>query len=501
MATVAELELQYAQTQTALDAENEKNRKIQAEADALRDKARQLRQGGDVEGAKQLRDQAEALDATTTSTAADANQAKWRELEAAKNAEYEASQKAKYEADKAAEKKVTEAAPESTSAGAAADSSTSEGSSSSTTASEQAAPVKEPASAATSSPTATPTTAKSSTNANKYEVKNHMYPDDLMSDESKYGKHYVIFYINVASDSKLVNGKNAAATVNDMTPRDAGDMVGSKMTKTGLVASNATVNTIGGVAAGSIALGGGIKGAAKGAAIANIGTVGVGVASTLAPEVLRGKKRLKTAIALHVPNQLQIRYGVQWSDEDTAILAMASEGGEEIVKALSGDKNSDVTGVGAAIIANLALSKGPNAGANSAALGLAANPKKEQVFKGVDYRSFQFEYQFFPRSVNEARNVLRIIEEFKYHMHPEFKDDNNFVYVYPSEFDIFYYQNGKENPNLHRHTSCVLTEMSINYTPNGSFNTFANGMPTQINVQLSFRELALLTKDKIKAGL
>ena len=104
-------------------------------------------------------------------------------------------------------------------------------------------------------------------------------------------------------------------------------------------------------------------------------------------------------------------------------------------------------------------------------------------------------------SAAEAENVMRIIYEFKYHMHPEFKDANNFVYIYPSEFDIFYYQNGVENKHIHRHTSCVLTEMSVNYTPNGTFTTFENGMPTQINVQMSFRELALLTKDKVKDGL
>jgi hypothetical protein len=177
----------------------------------------------------------------------------------------------------------------------------------------------------------------------------------------------------------------------------------------------------------------------------------------------------------------------------------AVQQGGELMKALDNkSNNADVKGVGQAIIANMALAK--NAGA-SAALGLAENPKKEQVFKGVDFRTFSFDYQFFPRSAEEAKNVLNIIQEFKYHMHPEFKDSNNFIYIYPSEFDVVYYQGGAENSNLHRHTSCVLTEMNVNYTPNGNFNTFANGMPTQINVTMSFRELALLTKDKIKDGL
>lgn len=334
----------------------------------------------------------------------------------------------------------------------------------------------------------------------KYSVDDYSYPSDLMSNTQEYGSNYVIFYINVATDSKLLKGPNAAEVVDGPIPRDRSDLIAQDMSRTGLVASNAVLNAGGAVLGKMLGAGGGAS-----AGVAAVATVGVGAAATLAPDATRSQKRLKTAIAMHVPNQLNIRYGMQWSDEDTAGLAMANAAltqGGEVMKALAGkSKNKDVTGVAAAIMANVALSKGPNAGANSAALGLAANPKKEQVFKGVDFRTFQFEYNFFPRNSTEAKNVLAIINQFKYHMHPEFKDANNFVYIYPSEFDIAYYVGGKENPNIHRHTSCVLTDMNINYTPNGAFTTFADGMPTQINITLGFRELALLTKDKIQDGL
>lgn len=349
----------------------------------------------------------------------------------------------------------------------------------------------------------TPRGAADKFNGTKYEIKNYSYPSDLMSDDNRYGGHKVVFYINVVTESKLFNDKSVE-TVGDFTPRDRGDTIAQGLSSGQLVGAAAVSNTLAGIVGGSI-IGGGASGALKGAAIANIPTVGVGFAAGLAPDATRGQKRLKTAIALHVPNQLQVRYGVQYSEEDTAGLAMAGaavQQGGEIMKALQQENNnSDVKGVGQAIIANLALSKAPNAAGISGALGLAANPKKEQIFKGVDFRTFSFEYQFFPRSPTEAQNVLNIIQQFKYHMHPEFKDSNNFIYIYPSEFDIFYYQNNEENLNLHRHTSCVLTEMNVNYTPNGNFTTFANGMPTQINITMNFRELALLTKDKIQDGL
>ena len=357
----------------------------------------------------------------------------------------------------------------------------------------------------------TPRGPASAFESSKYRIENLVYPANLMSPE--YGGNYVVFYVNEAFDPKLVkdstdvNGQKVQTLEDsDLPPRDRGDLIAMKLSKAQLVAAYG-VGAIGvGAALGAVT--GGLAGAIKGGSVGAAPTVGVGIAASQAASATRSQRRLKTAIALHTPNQLQIRYGMQWSEEDTGSLAMGSQAigiAGDIIKALSnGNKNSDLQSAGpaaAAIATNAALTKAPGAAGVSAATGLAANPKKEQLFKGVDYRTFTFEYQFFPRDSGEAQNVLRIIKEFKYHMHPEFKDANNFVYLYPSEFDIFYYANGRENLNLHRHTSCVLTDLNINYTPNGSFTSFDDGMPTQINVSMGFKELSLLTKDKIKDGL
>ena len=333
----------------------------------------------------------------------------------------------------------------------------------------------------------------------KYDIESHSYPSDLTAPDGRYGGNYAMFYINVATDSKLLRSGAETLNVGEYSPRDRGDLVGMNMTKAGLTGSVAAVSAVEAIAAGGILAG--AKGVAAATVGAGVATVGVGVTTTMAPDAKRSQRRLKTAIALHIPNQLSVRYGVQWADDDTSALAIANAAGTEIMKAIQGDKKAEVGSAAQAIIANMALTKGPQASGVSAATGLAANPKKEQIFKGVDFRTFSFEYQFFPRDAIEAKNVLKIIETFKYHMHPEFKDDNNFVYIYPSEFDIEYFTNGVENKNLHRHTSCVLTSMNVNYTPNGVFSTFDNGMPTHINMTLEFREIALLTKDKIADGL
>jgi hypothetical protein len=330
----------------------------------------------------------------------------------------------------------------------------------------------------------------------KYNVSSHSYPDDLLDDTKSYGGNYVIFYINVAVDSKLAKSLSEQDFVSNITPRDRGDLIAQNLTKDKLFAGAAALNVGGAVLGKALGVGGGASATAAGLA-----TVGAGATALMAASATRAQRRLKTAIAMHVPNQLSIRYGMQWSEDDTGALAMATTAATELMSAVKNKDAKNLSEPAKAIITNIALSKGPNAAGMSAATGLAANPKKEQIFKGVDFRSFTFDYQFFPRDAKEAQNVLKIIYEFKYHMHPEFKDNNNFIYIYPSEFDIFYYQNGQENMNIHRHTSCVLKELNVNYTPNGAFTTFDNGMPTQINVTMNFQELALLTKDKVKDGL
>lgn len=345
----------------------------------------------------------------------------------------------------------------------------------------------------------------------KYKIDQHSYPSDLMSEV--YGGNYAVFYINVSEDSRLNLKENRVELDPTTEPRMRGGLVAQGLDVATLAAANAGTQILGGLGGGIAKVskeGFGEKGGKFGqltggreTAINSGGAaLGVAVAGTLAPDASRSQRRLKTAIALHIPNQLSVRYGMQWSEEDTALV----QGAADAIQAALGNKGSNgkmstlpqVAREGGAAIA---LNKVQNPGAISAALGIAANPKKEQTFKGVDFRKFTFEYQFFPRDEGEAQNVMNIIEQFKLHMHPEFKSQLNYVWIYPSEFDIIYYTGGTENLHLHRHTSCVLEEMNVNYTPNGSFSVFANGMPTQINMSLGFKELQILSKETVMGGL
>lgn len=357
----------------------------------------------------------------------------------------------------------------------------------------------------------------------KYTIGQASYPEDLTT-SSQYGGNFVVFYINVHQDSMLLSGEGAAPTVSgNLTPRQTGELRGRNF-------SEGTLNTGLGAATGAAVYGAGLGSRAANAGLNAAGRVGaapksavkevVSAVGTVADAALavgaagvavktlgganKEYKQLAQTIALHMPTDLAIRYGMQWDETTlagtTALLAIA----EGLGGAVRDSNGMTIPGVGSTV-ANYGVSQAlrtPGIGeAISKTSGTAANPKKEQLFKQVDFRTFSYTYQFFPKSAEESRNVQNIIRLFKLHMHPEFKQDSaNFMYLYPSEFDIFYYHNGKENLNIHRHTSCVLTDMSIMYSPQGVFTSFPDGSPTQINMTLTFKELGILTKENIQDG-
>ena len=346
----------------------------------------------------------------------------------------------------------------------------------------------------------------------KYKVGTFQYPIDLF-DPMKGDVNHVRFYINIQSDSKAeVDNMGGVAGIAPNIA-DMNSMVGKGFSTGSYAGVKALEGALGGLGLGAIFSGdikGAVKGAAGGAALGG----GAAIATTTVLEDFAGikfgqpSKRLAGFIALYMPNQLAARYSMQWQEEELDLAAQiatnpeVAKSYEAVKESLSKGNVKDAASAGGGIAGKIVgaelLKKSPTLSAMSRS---ASSPRKEQLFKGVDYRRFQFEYQFAPRDSDEAQEVLDIINMFKYHMHPEYKDSSNFIYIYPSEFDIEYCFGSGQNQKMHKISSCVLTELNVNYSPNGVFSTFPDGMPTQINIQMSFTELELLTKERIKAGL
>jgi hypothetical protein len=350
-------------------------------------------------------------------------------------------------------------------------------------------------------------------NGGKYHVDLMNYPPEV---GSRSVLNHIHFYINVQADSK-VTLDNSVEKSEIQPDRSAMNSIVGQPGNDADIKRNLTAATAaqGAVVAGGASLLSGNDLVTVGKDIVKGGVIG-GATAIAQTAILSGAglkfgqpaKRLKNAIVLYTPQQLSVRYGMQWSEEEIGIAAALATNpelanklnaaGASMASGNVGDGMKQAGGAAAGVLASEILKKSPGMSAMTRSAG---NPRKEQIFKGVDYRRFTFDYQFSPRDEDEAKAALNIIWLFKYHMHPEFKDATNFVYVYPSEFDIEYYIGGQQNTSLNKISSCVLTEMNVNYSPNGVFSTFPDGTPTQINMTLNFVELETLTKERIEAGL
>lgn len=358
----------------------------------------------------------------------------------------------------------------------------------------------------------------------KYDFSSHTYPSDLFSSDNRWGGMYVVFNINIQEDSKLAKDKNTITIPDD----EANKGKGSAITQQSVTGEDFAIKmgALGGIAAGiggtvlnmtglggtnlapgifkSVAVGGVIGGITAAASEGNLGKDGIidFTVDALSKNITRQTKRLKTSIALYCPPDISVKYGMQWADDDTAILsAVLNTGVDDLKNALMGSGAESKTGNSNAI-QGLILKMGNAAtpSGTSALLGVAPNPKKEQMFNGVDFRTHQFNYRFWIRNESDHQNVRNIIREFKYHMHPEFKNGNDYIFLYPSEFDIQFYYKDKPSDELPKYTTCVLTDLNTNYTPQGVLNLLNGGKIAEISLNLVFRELSILTKEDIEDG-
>jgi len=123
--------------------------------------------------------------------------------------------------------------------------------------------------------------------------------------------------------------------------------------------------------------------------------------------------------------------------------------------------------------------------------GEIINQNVELLFNGVNLRSFKFSFKLTPRSPEEARQILFIINAFKKNMSPKLRGDKNFFLGTPNVFELAYKRGNVIHPFLHTFKQCVLTDMSVNYTGEGTYATYAGdeGAPVSTVLELGFKEL------------
>jgi len=386
---------------------------------------------------------------------------------------------------------------------------------------------------------------------NRFKTTTLRYPIDVGS----YDKaHYMVFYIRQQSNTKFPtsvvdeNAVNSAATslqnnafsqLNSLTPSNVGSQVGGQLLSkinNGLDEINkATGGALEGLTSAVGKAAGGVVGNVNNLFGQKTSLIGGNSAATQrnidtsiksitnkSPLGSIRKTQLTTdAIALYMPDTLNYSYSQSYDQ-----LSLGGEGAGQVAAAAASAaeayKSGNVLDAAGALGKSALLSGAQKVTQGAGALlgssqtaqlaflkatGTVQNPMLELIYKSPNFRTFQFDFLFYPRDEREALEVQKIIERFRFHQAPELSSAQGFL-VPPSEFDIKFYYGGVQNPNIPSIATCVLTTIDVNYAPNGwsayevpGENAPAlgrTGMPVATQVTLQFQETTYLTKSDFK---
>ena len=220
-------------------------------------------------------------------------------------------------------------------------------------------------------------------------------------------------------------------------------------------------------------------------------------------------KRLSQAIALYMPAQLSLNHTANYGEPEIGALtafAMSSIGTissdvsvGEMVKKIGAEAVSEAgTAFGQALLAlgDATVTPGVKAAAEIA-MGKVVNNRTEMSFEGIGRRSFSFSFKMLPNNAKEAETIEEIVTSFRFHAMPEIEGDNlaGRTMIPPSTFDIEYFP----NTHLHRISTSVLESVDIKY---GGERTqfFTDDQPVETELTLQFKELEIITKERVLAG-
>lgn len=369
-----------------------------------------------------------------------------------------------------------------------------------------------------------------------YESNLYRFPSDL----GNYNRgHYMVIHINVqdkTDESKykydILSGRENAPTIignrlNNQTP-SLNNAVGS-------VLNNESIKNIAGeLSSGITSVAGGATNMIASILPGNSGKTFSAVAGALGDALMTGATeavkaygdvrgvrtiaRTTDTIALYMPDTLNFQYNQSYSDlKLSGGVAAAISGAASATDTITSGMPAD------AIAKELARNLTPymlgyvmnrsdlGKSAFATMTGMVENPMLELLYTSPSFRTFRFDFMFYPKSEKEAKELQNLIARLQFHQAPELKKEfNGFYLVPPSEFDIKFYYNGAVNPNIPPISTCVLESIDLDYAPSG-FTAYevpgqtkpsvgGTGMPVAIRMSLQFKETEILTKDNFQNG-
>jgi len=146
------------------------------------------------------------------------------------------------------------------------------------------------------------------------------------------------------------------------------------------------------------------------------------------------------------------------------------------------------------------ITGGPAGDLASLKTGMLLNPYLAQLFRGVDFRNFQYTFRFVPYSMADCETIKEILTIFRKWALPSGPaGGGGSPYLnYPGEVDIQYQFQDGENEYIHRFKRSVITSIDIDYTGAGMWTMMRNGFPTETVMNISLSEIEIVVREDVE---
>lgn len=142
---------------------------------------------------------------------------------------------------------------------------------------------------------------------------------------------------------------------------------------------------------------------------------------------------------------------------------------------------------------------------NDSILGITAglatrrsiNPMVQVLYRSTNLRQFDFSFFMAPKSRREAQAMKNIAKKMRMFAAPEI---NGAAVIAPAEFEFEFYNKGQINTHLPKIDRCVITNVIVNFAPQGDFSAFRDSHPVACLLTFSATEVKIIDRNKINSG-
>ena len=228
------------------------------------------------------------------------------------------------------------------------------------------------------------------------------------------------------------------------------------------------------------------------------------------------------SIMLYMPEDVNAQYGANWGGKGVGVgqanvaSMIGGTAGMDIGKMWNGTFETFTGGlkIGGYSISKTLMNRAMGGSLTTDQLmggvsGTIVNPNVELMYDAPELRGFNLNFKMMPRSSTEAKHIFTICQTLKRAMLPSWggqtkggfgmsaNERTGNLLTIPKIVSVKFMTGNKLNPFVSQFKPCAITNVNINYTPDGSYATYSDGSPVATLLQVQFKELKLVFEQEV----